>query len=131
MKFSIFQMRSYILKKSLREKCPNKEFFWSVFSCIRTEHEDLRIQSEYRKMRVRNHSLFGHFSRSESLIENFIFCAVSLEHSLTSRLIASLNTTDNIRIRRIWPYSLTIHVLLYIALYGIKFFYFLGILIIS
>ena len=27
--------------------------FWSVFTCIRTE---------YRKMRTRNNSLFGHFS---------------------------------------------------------------------
>ena len=26
---------------SLREKCPNKQFFWSVFSCIRTEYGDL------------------------------------------------------------------------------------------
>ena len=29
---------------SLREKCPNSEFFWSLFSCIRTEYgEILRI----------------------------------------------------------------------------------------
>ena len=26
----------------LREKCPNTEFFWSLFSCIRTEYGDLR-----------------------------------------------------------------------------------------
>ena len=32
-----------------------RSFFWSVFSCIRTE---------YRKIRVRKNSLFGHFSRS-------------------------------------------------------------------
>ena len=30
-------------------------FFWSLFSCI---------QSEYRKIRIRKNSLFGHFSRS-------------------------------------------------------------------
>ena len=30
--------------------------FWSVFSCI-------RIQSEYRKIRSRNNSVFGHISR--------------------------------------------------------------------
>ena len=29
------------LKLSLLEKCPNTEFFWSVFSCIPTEYGDL------------------------------------------------------------------------------------------
>ena len=33
-----------------------RSYFWSVFSCIRTE---------YRKIRTRNNSAFGHFSRSE------------------------------------------------------------------
>ena len=32
-------------------------YYWSVFSCMLTE---------YRKIRTRNNSLFGHFSRSES-----------------------------------------------------------------
>ena len=32
-----------------------RSYFWSVFSCI---------QSEYRKIRTRNNSIFGHFSRS-------------------------------------------------------------------
>ena len=32
---------------SLREKCPNMEFFWSVFSCIRNEYRDLRSKSLY------------------------------------------------------------------------------------
>ena len=27
----------------LCEKCPNTEFFWSIFSCSRTEYGDLRI----------------------------------------------------------------------------------------
>ena len=40
---------------SLREKCPNTEFFWSVFSYNR---------SEYRKIRTRKNFVFGHFSRS-------------------------------------------------------------------
>ena len=26
---------------AVREKCPNTEFFWSVFSCIWTEYGDL------------------------------------------------------------------------------------------
>ena len=33
-----------------------RSYFWSVFSCIRTE---------YKKIRTRNNSVFGHFSRSE------------------------------------------------------------------
>ena len=27
---------------SLREKCPYSEFFWSVFSCNRTEYGEIR-----------------------------------------------------------------------------------------
>ena len=42
---------------ALREKCPNTEFFWSVFSCI---------QSEYRKIQTRKNFVFGYFSRSEA-----------------------------------------------------------------
>ena len=45
-----------------------QRFFWSVFSYIRTEFEDLRsylrIQCEYWKIRTRKNSLFGYFSRS-------------------------------------------------------------------
>ena len=33
-----------------------RSYFWSIFSCIRIE---------YRKIRTRNNSVFGHFSRSE------------------------------------------------------------------
>ena len=32
---------------SLHEKCPNTEFFWSVFSCIPTEYGDLLRKSPY------------------------------------------------------------------------------------
>ena len=32
---------------TLREKWPNTEFFWSVFSCIRTKHGDLLGKSPY------------------------------------------------------------------------------------
>ena len=51
-------------------------FFWSAFSCIRTEYGDffvnLRIQSEYRKIRTRKKSVCGHFSRSVD--ENTLHC---------------------------------------------------------
>ena len=44
-----------------------RSYFWSVFSCIRTEYgnllHNLRIQSEYKKIRTRNNSVFGHISR--------------------------------------------------------------------
>ena len=33
--------------KSLREKSPNTEFFWSVFSRIRTVYADLRSKCPY------------------------------------------------------------------------------------
>ena len=36
-----------------------RSYFWSVFSCI---------QSEYRKIRTRNNSIFGHFSHSVPLL---------------------------------------------------------------
>ena len=39
-------------KSTLREKCLYSEFFWSVFSRIRTEYGDLRIHSECRKIRT-------------------------------------------------------------------------------
>ena len=47
-----------------------RSYFWFMFSCIWSEYGDLRaslhIQSEYRKVRTRNNSVFGHFSRSDS-----------------------------------------------------------------
>ena len=53
-------------QQSLCDNYPNKEFFWSVFSCSRTEYGDLlRIQSDYRKIRTRKNSAFRHLSRSE------------------------------------------------------------------
>ena len=52
--------------RPLREKCPNTELFL------------VRIQSEYRKIRIRNNSVFGHFHamdiyRSNYLILNVLF----------------------------------------------------------
>ena len=38
-----------------------RSYFWSGFSCIRTE---------YRKIRTRNNSVFGHFSRVVNNIKN-------------------------------------------------------------
>ena len=57
---------------SLHEKCTNTEFFfWSVLSCI---------QPEYRKIRTRKYSVFGHFSRSvcDRFAKINCICGISL-----------------------------------------------------
>ena len=53
--FNCHQKKLALQKLSLREKCPNTELFLVLFSCIR---------SECRKIRTRNNSVFGQFSRS-------------------------------------------------------------------
>ena len=55
------------LCESLREKCLNTEFFWSVFSLIRTEY---RIHSECRKIRTKKNSVFRQSSCSEWFLGN-------------------------------------------------------------
>ena len=64
---------------TLREKCPNTELSLVRFSCMRTEHGILRSKSPYsvriRKIRTRNNSVFGHFSRSVGFPENHSFSA--------------------------------------------------------
>ena len=51
-------------------------FFWSVFSCIRTEYGDLMRKSPYsvriQEIQTRKNSVFGHFSRSGCLTECFL-----------------------------------------------------------
>ena len=53
---------------TLREKCPNMEFFLvRIFlhsDWIRRDEVSLRIQSEWGKIRTRKYSVFWHFSRS-------------------------------------------------------------------
>ena len=52
--------------KSVQMRC----FFWSVFSCIRTEHEDIRISPYSVRMRGNTNQknpTFVHFSRSGCL----------------------------------------------------------------
>ena len=52
----------------LCEKCPYSEFFWSVFSRIRTEYGETRSISPYsvqmRGNKDQKKSEYGHFSRS-------------------------------------------------------------------
>ena len=59
------------LKRSLREHCSYSELFWSAFSRIRTEYEEiLRISPYLVRMREnadKINSEYGHFLRSASL----------------------------------------------------------------
>ena len=103
-----FRISSIFLKKLPQiDNCINvnhcvksvqiRSYFWSLFSCIRTEYSvirysvSLRIQSEYRKIRTRNNSVFGQFSRSEYFVEEtanslslyFLFIAVFKKNSFS------------------------------------------------
>ena len=57
-------------RKTLRKKCPYSGFFWSVFSCIRTEYGKILYISLYQvKIREnidQKNSKYGHFSCSDS-----------------------------------------------------------------
>ena len=73
---------------------------WSVFSRIRIEYGryfvSLHIQSECGKIRTRNYSVFGYFSRSVFMREGcFFWCIYSWSHSyycsIFSWLISFLN----------------------------------------
>ena len=44
-------------KKSLHEKCPYLELFWSAFSRIRCE-DSLRIRKKYRAEQIQMRTLF-------------------------------------------------------------------------
>ena len=56
-----------------------RSFFWSVFSCIRTE---------YRKIRTRNNSVFRHFSRS-------VRTRKSLMKHLRQEMLRKINTRNS------------------------------------
>ena len=67
----------YFVTYSLREKCPNTEFFsgpyFPVFGLNTEIHlVNFRIQSEYSKIRTRKKSAFGHFLRSDPLYRFFL-----------------------------------------------------------
>ena len=88
-----------------------QSFFWSVFSCIRTEYSLYfpyseyssyslysrsiqsisSIQSEYRKIRTRKNSIFGHFSRiGKNLIrKSFLNISAILVYSNTLTIFSS------------------------------------------
>ena len=62
---------------SLRKKCLYLEFFWSVFSCVRTESEDLQSKDPYavemHKNKDYKNSEYGHIPRRVCLVTvNFL-----------------------------------------------------------
>ena len=68
-------MYSGVIDRDLREKCPDMELFlvriflysdWIRRDILYLYGVNIRIQSEYRRIRTRNNSVFGHFSRSET-----------------------------------------------------------------
>ena len=86
---------------TLREKCPNTEFFsgpyFPVFG-LNTEiySLNLRILSEYEKIRTIKNSVFGHFSRSVSetyLKHIFNICLVT-PGLYTSRYIQLMESAN-------------------------------------
>ena len=66
----------------LHEKCPYSELFWSEFSRIRTEYEEILRISQYsvqmRENTDQNNSEYGHFLRSEI----YVYFSDYLEPSL-------------------------------------------------
>ena len=74
-----------------------RSFFWSVFSCI---------QSEYRKIKARKNSVYGHFSRSAVLGQNLRFWI--RENPYSSIFYAAIRntcvTTSKRTLRKKCPY---------------------------
>ena len=71
----LIQVFISLFQITLREKCPYSGFFWSVFSCLRTEYGEMRSFSPY-SVRIRENtdqknSEYGHFSRSVSFSKIF------------------------------------------------------------
>ena len=91
-----------------------RSYFWSVFSRIRTEYG--HIQSECGEIRTRNNSVFGHFSHSEMLRNefwcNYCLVVVSFSRRFTAQKMKfSINDffskCQQIRRKvRIWSHSL-------------------------
>ena len=61
---------------TLREKCRNSKFVWSVFSRIRTEYEDLQNKYPYSLRMLENtdqkNTKFEHFLRSLRDLVSFV-----------------------------------------------------------
>ena len=62
----LFLLIIFNIKEALRDKCPYSEFFWSLFSRIRTDYgEILRIfpySVRMRENKAQKNSEYGHLS---------------------------------------------------------------------
>ena len=57
--------------KPIHKKKSHKVCFFKFYKhCVKSVQINLRIQSEYRKIRTRNNSVFGHFSSSKTSKKN-------------------------------------------------------------
>ena len=76
---------------TVRENCPSAELFLA------------RIQSEYRKIRTRSNSVFGHFSRNDKIGNNTQLQEKSNEKYLTEEIrhIREEKKTKNCMIQRL------------------------------
>ena len=68
MSIRLFEVIEISIRRSLRKKCPYSEFFWSLFSHIRTDYGEILRISPYSVLMRENtdqkNSVFGHFSCS-------------------------------------------------------------------
>ena len=68
--------------KSVQIRCFSGPYFLVFGLNIEIYSVNLRIQSEYRKIRTRKNSIFGHFSHSDSV--NFFRTSMCLYEALLS-----------------------------------------------
>ena len=91
---------------TLREKCPYSEFFWSIFSRIRTEYGEIQSISPYpvrmRENTDQKNSEYGHFSRSVSL-------KVQVCKMKTKNYAMQNDTHDNISVKSKFKNNVSIH----------------------
>ena len=77
----LWNYRNYSSYYILREKCPYSELFWSVFSPIPTEYEEILCISpgsvRMRENTDQNNSEYRHFSRSDSSMEELMSSIIS------------------------------------------------------
>ena len=82
--FVQFLLRWHLIRKKIHcvLPCPYSELFWSAFSRIRTEYEEIRSICLYsvrmRENADKNNSKYGHVLRCVKVCETFNKCNVSL-----------------------------------------------------
>ena len=75
---------------TLREKCPCSEFFWSVFSRIRTEY----VSPNAGKTNHKN-CKYGHFSHNEPLVDYDGIIYMVLNHAHSLKILFNNNSKFN------------------------------------